>query len=180
MHHLSYITCVTEKQVRRQGWRNCHKTNPAGCTSHSAVRPYVHKRIYVCSFLTKATFISCLNQSFSTSLNGNPTLCAICSRCHISLLKINIAAVERHQQGGRERGRDGELLKMCSFCDLWRRRQPLRSERIRELCIFASNVTVLCWYCCTQLSCIGSILLPTSTWHLTTYICMLSRQRTGC
>lgn len=28
---------------------------------------------------------------------------AICSWCHISLLKINIAAVERRRQGGTER-----------------------------------------------------------------------------
>lgn len=77
--------------------------------------------IFFCFFSLNLKFISCVNLDFSTSLDGNPTLWAICCRCHISLLKINIAAVERRHQGGRER--DGErllLLKSKSWLLDWR------------------------------------------------------------
>lgn len=106
-HAVSYITSFTERYMRRQGWKND-----------------LEARISVCSllilsfFLRKPNFMSCLNQGFSTSVAGNPTRRAICSWSHVSLLKINIAAVERHLQGGRRTASAGVEVKDMAVVSL--------------------------------------------------------------
>lgn len=96
MHHACYITCFIVRQVRKRGWRSVILVPSPLCLQ------LVQILLAIMLFLTKPNYKSCLNQGLSTSVDGNPTLCTICSWCHISMWKMTVAAVERHLQGGRK------------------------------------------------------------------------------
>lgn len=66
----------------------------------------------------KTKFHILFKSQFPSAVDGNPTLQAICSWCHVSLLKINIAAVGRHRRGECLMALDWTHISCCCLLQL--------------------------------------------------------------